>query len=240
VSSFAFLVGLGASLGLWRVIQRVPRWQAPRWMNIGLFVLLGSLVGSRFGYVAFHTSYFAEHFLEAFQIWKGGLDWVGALAGGVLALVCVALFWHIPLALLADHLILLAPPLAIAVWLGCWQSGCAYGAITSPGAWWGIPARDESGAIALRIPIQPLAALSLVLYFWWLEMKNFPRETPGRLACLALSGLSINLLAFTYLRADPAPLWYGVRPDIWFSLTFTVISLLACAVTFRERRTEAR
>jgi phosphatidylglycerol---prolipoprotein diacylglyceryl transferase len=236
VSAFAFLVGLGASLGLWRVIQRVPRWQASRWMNSALITLLGSLLGSRIVYVAFHTSYYAAHRLEAVEIWKGGLSWPGAVAGGLVGLVAVATIWRLPIALLADRLMPLASPLAIAVWLGCWQSGISYGGRLPPGAWWGIPTRDETGAVYTRFPVQPLAALTLVIFFWWLELKSFPREHPGRLASLAGLGLAVNLLIFSFLRADPSQLWIGVRPDVWMALGLGLFCLLAYALTFRSPR----
>ncbi len=236
MSAFAFLVGLGASLGLWRVIQRVPRWQASRWMNSALITLLGCLIGARTAYVAFHTSYYASHLLEAFEIWKGGLAWPGAVVGGLLALLVVALIWKIPVALLADRLIPLASPLAIAVWLGCWQSGVAYGFRLPPGVWLGVPSRDETGAVSMRFPVQPLAAMTLVIFFWWLELRNFPRDHPGRLASLAGLGLAINLMVFSLLRADPGQLWGGLRPDVWMALGLALFCLLAYALTFRSPR----
>jgi phosphatidylglycerol---prolipoprotein diacylglyceryl transferase len=234
VSAFAFLVGLGASLGLWRVIQRVPRWQASRWMNSALITLLTSLMGSRIAYVAFHSSYYAAHRLEIVEIWKGGLAWPGAITGGLLGLVVVTFIWRIPLGLLADRLIPLASPLAIAVWLGCWQSGVAYGARLPQGAWWGVPTRDETGAVYVRFPLQPLAALTLVIFFWWLEMRGVPREYPGRLASLAGLGLAVNLLVFSFFRADPTQLWGGLRPDVWMALGLGLFCLLAYALTFRK------
>ena len=234
MSAFAFLVGLGASLGLWRVIQRVPRWQAARWMNSALITLLGSLLGARIVYVAFHTAYYASHMLEAVEIWKGGLSWPGAVAGGLVGLAAVAFIWRLPIALLADRLTPLASPLAIAVWLGCWQSGVAYGARLPQGAWWGIPTRDETGAVYTRFPVQPLAALTLVIFFWWLEVKNFPRDHPGRLASLAGLGLSANLLIFSFLRADPSQLWIGLRPDVWMALGLGLFCLLVYVMTSRK------
>jgi len=234
VSAFAFLVGLGASLGLWRVIQHVPRWQASRWMNSALITLLGCLLGSRIAYVAFHTSYYASHLLETVEIWKGGLAWPGAVAGGLVGLAAVAFIWRIPLALLADRVMPLAPPLAIAVWLGCWPSGVAYGVRTPPGAWWGVPTRDETGAVYTRFPVQPLAALTLVIFFWWLEMKSVPLEHPGRLASLAGLGLAVNLLVFSFLRADPSQLWIGLRPDVWIALGLGLFCLLAYILISRK------
>jgi prolipoprotein diacylglyceryltransferase len=199
-----------------------------------LITLFGCLLGSRINYVVFHSSYYAANRLETIEIWKGGLAWPGAVAGGLLGLGLVALIWRLPIALLADRLIPLASPLAIAVWLGCWQSGVAYGARLPQGAWWGIPTRDETGAVYVRFPVQPLAALTLVIFFWWLEMRKFPRERPGRLASLAGLGLAVNLLVFSLLRADPSQLWVGLRPDVWMALALGLFCLLAYTLTFRK------
>lgn len=238
VSTFAFIVGLGASFGLWRVVQHVPRWQAARWLNAGLLTLFCTLAGARLDYVILHSAYFAQYPLEAIEIWKGGLAWPGALTGGLAALVIVAVSWHISLALIADTLSPLAAPLAIATWLGCWQAGCAYGPLVPTNAWWGIPCRDESGTFAHRLPVQALAALTLVIFFSWLEAKTFPRGTDGRLASLTGLGLSLNLLIFSILRVDPAPLWQGVRPDIWMAVGLTIVSLAACAFIFWPKKKE--
>jgi phosphatidylglycerol---prolipoprotein diacylglyceryl transferase len=237
VSIYTFLVGLGASLGLWRVLQRVPRWQAVRWLNAALVTLVCCLLGARLVFVAFNWSYYSRHVLEAFLIWKGGLAWPGAVGGGLLGILLAAHLGGLPLAMLADNLAPLAAPLAIAAWLGCWQAGCAYGDQIPTGAWWGLPTRDESGLVSMRIPVQPLAALTLVVFFWWLEMRAFPREYPGRFASLAWFGLSLNLLFFSFLRADPIPLWSGLRPDVWAAILLFLLSLGAILFTFRARWT---
>jgi hypothetical protein len=50
--------------------------------------------------------------------------------------------------------------------------------------------------------------------------------------------LSLNLLIFSILRVDPAPLWQGVRPDIWMAVGLTIVSLAACAFIFRPKKKE--
>jgi prolipoprotein diacylglyceryltransferase len=236
LSAFAFVVGLGASLGLWRVLQRVPRWQAVRWLNAALVTQLCCLLGARLAFVGFNWSYYSRHILESFLIWKGGLAWTGAAGGALLGILLASRLGGLPLAMLADNIAPLAAPMAIAIWLGCWQSGCAYGAQIPDDAWWGLPSQDESGVVAMRIPTQLLAAVTLIIFFWWLEMKAFPREHPGRYASLAWFGLSLNLLFFTFLRADPSPMWRGLRPDAWAAIFLCLLSLAAILFTFHLRK----
>lgn len=235
MSAYAFLIGIGASLGLWRMLQRVPRWQASRWLNAGLYVLTCGLLGARTSYVLLHIGYYNQHLLEALQFWQGGLTWPGMVVGGLAALVGVALAWRVPLGQVADPLAAIIPPLAIAAFLACWFGGCAYGPAAPAQAWWGVPCRDEANLIAARLPLQPLIALILIVYYWRLETLRFPREGHGQFASLVGFGLALNLLLVSVLRADPSPTWSGLRPDLWLALGLCAASLLSCLLAFWPR-----
>ena len=229
-------------LGLWRVAQNAPQRQVGIWVNAGLFVLFFSLVGARLFYVGMNWPYFAAHPLEAIMVWSGGLTWPGAVAGAGLALIFMGFQYrasrnrlpphtaHLPLGWLGDRLYPLLPPLVITAWLGSWQSGVAYGAPLPTGTVLGISTLDESGAFSQRFPLQPLAALTLLAFFWLLEMRVKPLRPVGRLSGIATAGLLLHLLAASLLRADPAPYWHGLRMDGWFALFsliffFTLIML---------------
>jgi hypothetical protein len=87
----------------------------------------------------------------------------------------------------------------------------------------------------MRLPLQLLAAFALLVYCFWLEAreKSFKRE--GQKAALMLLGLSVNLLLFMPLRADPAPGWLGVRLDVWAAIAFFIPSLVVFLITQRGR-----
>jgi phosphatidylglycerol:prolipoprotein diacylglycerol transferase len=56
-----------------------------------LWVTLGIILGGRTGYVLFYNlPHFAEHPLEALQLWKGGMSFHGGFTGCVLAVVLFA------------------------------------------------------------------------------------------------------------------------------------------------------
>jgi prolipoprotein diacylglyceryltransferase len=225
------IIGVGASLGLWRVYQQVPRWQASRWVNSALLTLLGALLGARLYFVALYWPYYSQHPIEIIEIWLGGLAWPGAIMGAILLVALVSLSWRCSFGKVADALSPLAAPIAICAWLGCWVSGIAYGAVAPPGAFWGIPTLDETGLYALRIPVQALAAVSLLAFFLWLDGNpRLFRETGQRssVTCLALA---VNLLGFSLLRADPSPFWNGLRPDTWAAIIFTLASLVAFGIS---------
>ncbi len=242
-------------MGLWRVARSAPQRQVGLWVNAGLFVLFFTLLGARVFYVGIDWSYFAAHLIEAPQLWLGGLTWPGALAGAGLAFSLLGFRYRaarsrtkqagpIPLGWLGDRLYPLLPPVAVTAWLGCWQSGVAYGAAAPKGAVWGVPTLDETGFSSLRFPLQPLAALTLLIFFWLLETRTRALRPAGKLSGLAVAGLLLNLLAASLLRADPALYWNGLRLDTWFAifylLLFGILLLVNNVVLRFVRRTVLR
>jgi len=234
VSAFSVWVGLGSIVGLWRVAQNAPQRQAGIWVNAGLFVLAFTLAGARLFYVLTNWPYFSAHLLEAPQVWLGGLSWPGALGGAVVALMTLMIQYratssrphypaHVTLGWLGDRLYPLLPPLAITIWLGSWQTGVAYGAALPAGAFGSVPSLDENGVYSPRFPLQPLAALTLLAFFAFLETRRKPLRPAGWLSGLAIAGLLLNLLAASLLRADPAPHWRGLRLDSWMAIIYLVL-----------------
>ena len=233
VYAFSLLVGLGACAGLAWIAWRAPKKEALQRVDAGLWVLFGSLCGGRIVYCAVHWPYFQSHPWEIPQVYLGGLSWPGALLGGLVALALYARLAHLPLCALADALLPMLIPLAVGAWLGCWLDGCAYGPLAP--AWWGIPALDEWGVVEYRLPVQWLGAFLCVGCFWLLE--HFTKNSrPGWYASLGLLGLSLILFGLSFLRADPALVWRGLRLEVWASLAFAVLALLALVMVFIYNR----
>ncbi len=256
--TFSLWIGLGAALGLgWMALKspaapwlkgRPPgaasRGRPYAHLDAGLWALLAGIAGGRAVYVAAAWPYFAAHPVEIPQVWLGGLSGPGAAAGAALGAGLFAAARRAPLAALADALLPLAMCLAISGWLACWQMGCAYGAPVA----WGLPAPDEWGAIARRFPVQLLGALLALATFAILDASASP--LPPRLAARlrgappgVLAGGSLCLLAFEtaglcLLRADPAPLLFGLRLDAlgWALLATAGLATWGCVSYFRSRR----
>jgi phosphatidylglycerol---prolipoprotein diacylglyceryl transferase len=232
MGAFSLILGISGSLGLLRIFERVPRDEIPRWIKSGLWMMTGCLIGARFLYVVVRWEYFSAHLAEIPQVWLGGLSMAGAVAGGlVMFLLLAALQRTVPL-ILADRLGLLLLPLGIGLWLGCWMAGCAYGNALPDGTWWGMMTADESGLLSLRVPLQLLGASSLLLYFMWCESPK-RRAIPGRVGILSGLGAAVNLLVFSFLRADPVYTWNGFGLDAWAGLGLTVICLAGLIFTVR-------
>jgi prolipoprotein diacylglyceryltransferase len=226
---FALWVGLGAALGLLRVARGVPQRQVGVWLNISLLVLLGALIGARLFYAGVHWSYFSTRAVEIGQFWLGGLSWPGAVLGAWLALLALAATYRtargsrVPLGVLADRLYPLLPPIAITAWLGSWQIGAAYGSPLPPGTWWAVPTLDSTGLYNPHWPLQPVAALSLLLFFFLLERAAGLDQPRGLISATAFLGMLINLLAAALLRADPVPRLQGIPLDAWACVVFLAI-----------------
>ena len=230
---FNGLVGLGASAGIWLAFARAPRGQAVCRAVQAALMLLGALAGARLGYVLLHPAVFRPQPLRAWFFWEGGLSWPGALLGGLLLLLLIALVWRLRLAETADELLVpLLIPLSIVVWLGGWSAGSAYGPAAPQGAWWGITAPDEFGTLAPRFPLQPLAAITLLGNAAWLESKARAFARPGQHASLVLLGTAALMVIFTVLRADSRPAWQGLPLDVWAAFGFLLLAWVSVAAAF--------
>ena len=157
------------------------------------------------------------------QIWLGGLSWLGALMGAGIALLSIHLIWKEPLGEMADSYLPLAGTIAVAIWMTGWGAGVGYGPRTD--AWFGIPVRDLFGVIENRWPLPILGAMlsagwitGLVL----LPLKQW-NVKPGWRAVLGTTGIVVINGVISLFRVDPAPLLWGLRGEVWFS-----IALLVC------------
>jgi phosphatidylglycerol:prolipoprotein diacylglycerol transferase len=226
-NGFSLLLAIGASFGLFQIALESLRSQRNAWLLAGSLTLFGSLVGARLGYVLENLHYFGAHAGQIAAFWLGGLTWEGALAGGLLALILEKKIWQWSFFSLLDRLSLLLLPVGIAGWLGCWLTGVAYGQTLPNGVWWGIHTLDESGTLALRVPVQLLAAISLAVFLGFSELIIQRGKVTGWRGSLLTLIFSADMLLFSFLRADPAQTWLGLRFESWAALVYTVLSSAA-------------
>ncbi|MBI9044452.1 MAG: prolipoprotein diacylglyceryl transferase [Anaerolineaceae bacterium] len=232
MNSFALIMGLGASLGLWMMIQKIPRSQTLNWLQTGLFVYIFALLGARLSYILLYSTYYVNSPLEIVQIWKGGFTWPGAVFCGFLGLWIASLIYELPFNRLLDGFSECFPPLIIAVWLGAWTRGLAYGFEVPSEMVIGIQVIDEMGITATRFPLQFIAALVTLFFYTWFENRKSKFEIAGQKGSFSLLFFSGTLLVFSFLRSDPAPVWGEVRLNTWLALLFFVISLITFVILF--------
>jgi phosphatidylglycerol:prolipoprotein diacylglycerol transferase len=185
------------------------------------------LIGARIGYVLEHLHYFSAYPGQIASIWLGGLTWEGALTGSLLSLLIIRKFWQWSFFTLLDKLSMLLLPIGVAGWLACWQAGVAYGETLPVAAWWGIETLDESGLLALRTPVQPLAAISLVVFLGFVELATNQSKLTGWKGSLNCLVFSADMLLFSFLRADPVQTCGGLRFETWAAMVYTLSGIAA-------------
>jgi phosphatidylglycerol---prolipoprotein diacylglyceryl transferase len=234
MNEFSFLVGFGASLGLWRVSQNRLIRNPWFWLTAGLIALLGALLGARLGFAAVRSPYFLLHPLEILQFSAGGLSGSGAVVGGLAAIALLSRMRRVPFGALSDGLLPMLPGLVVFTWLGCWMAGAGYGLPMTASEAGSLPAIDENGITLNRVPVQLLSALLLALLFFLLEFIYQPVHS-GQRSALSLVCLGTINFGSSFLRADPAPIWSGLRLDGWASLALAAAGLLWLLIIFVRR-----
>jgi prolipoprotein diacylglyceryltransferase len=227
---FSLILAIGTSFGLLWIIAAAPVVQRVRWLLAAWGTLILALIGSRTGFVLEHLQYFGSHTSEIFQFWLGGLTWEGALAGGLIALPLIAKIYQWPIRLVSDTLSRLVLPLSVAGWVACWWSGLGYGVPLADGTWWGLAVHDETGLVSLRTPVQPLAILSLIVFLGVLELGLNRSEKPGIRGAATLFIFGADMLLLSFMRADPAPAWLGLRFESWLAMVYTLLGLLGTII----------
>jgi prolipoprotein diacylglyceryltransferase len=217
---FSLLIAFGVLSGLLLVGWRAPKKETIHYLDAGLIALIGALVCSRALAVGVNFTYYRLHPAEIYQVWLGGLSSIGALVGGSLVVLLISIWWKIPVGLLSDTLFPLAGAISIAAWLGCGLDSCSYGLPST--AWWALPSRDAWGILTDRVPVQLLGALLSLGVVWSLERLRMTSTVTGMNASLGLLGITTILFGLSYLRADPAFIWKGLRLDAWGALTLMI------------------
>ena len=192
IPTYTVLLDLGLILGLLLTYFEGKRHldRGTLALDLGLWVVIGGILGGRIAYVLANWSAFSEEWVGVFRIWEGGLSFHGAVLGGLLVMVLFT-YWGqrdenpVSLAQLAD---LLTPGLALGIifgWTACLMGGCAYGALGEGFGYAVLP--DLYGVEASRFATQAVGigyALLLFLGVWLLR-----RRLPFAGACFLLYGL---------------------------------------------------
>lgn len=228
VYTSSIIIGLGATLGMAVIAWRTPAEFRAQYLDAGLWTMLGGLIGGRMVFVLTNWPYFKHDFAEIPLFNQGGFSWAGALLGSLVAFALTSRFDKLSFGSLALALLPLLGTLSVSAWLACWIDGRAYGQPTD--AWWGLPAVDEWGQVANRVPIQMLGAISSACLIGILILGIARRVRPVATAFIGIFSLSAIMLLLSFFRADPVQHWQGLRYDTWASLIILVISILALLV----------
>src|SRR5512139_2102493 len=84
---YGLMIGIGFLVALWLASRRAKKEgiDPDRILDMGVYLLLAAIVGSRLLYVLVNLQEFQQNWLDVFAIWKGGLVFYGGLIGAVAA-----------------------------------------------------------------------------------------------------------------------------------------------------------
>ncbi len=132
-------------------------------MDMGFFIILSAIIGSRVLYVLINASYFVKEPLGIFKIWQGGLVFSGGVICVVLTMIWYVKRHNLPLGKTAD---LWAPAIAIGQCIGrigCFMAGCCYGKPTDLS--WGVTFTHPNSLCPLNVPLHPTQLYSSISSF---------------------------------------------------------------------------
>lgn len=152
---YGLMIGTGFLLAVWLASRRAKREgvEPERIMDMGVYLLLAAILGSRLLYVLTNLGEFRENPLDVFAVWKGGL----VFFGGLLAAVPVGMWYvrkhRMPFWKTGD---IVAPYIALGHAfgrLGCFFAGCCFGAVCSGPLC--IVFSDPRSLAPLGVPLYP-------------------------------------------------------------------------------------
>jgi phosphatidylglycerol:prolipoprotein diacylglycerol transferase len=169
--------------------------------------------------------YFSEHPNEIWEIWRGGLDWHGAILGGLAGLAGGARLRRLAFWQVADALAWGLPVGVILTYTGCLMTRCGHGREVRSLADYPAPLvaelPDLYGIVAPRFSSQ---LYGIVLGVALLAVVILLRRWPARLwAALALLGLGAFGIGFT--RGDSVPMVGSLRLDQLLDLVIVAIGI---------------
>ena len=206
VHSYGTLLMLGFIAGILLCGRQAKRLGLPGELavDLGLWALVGSIIGARVVFVALNWGGFALRPQEAFFVWEtGGLSFHGGLLGGVVAALLLARRRRVPFWSLAD---MAAPGIALGYGIarfGCFFNGCCYGAPTSLP--WGVQFPIYPDSPITTEPSHPTQIYSALGSFVILAVLLWARArlpVRGQLFLLYLALYSILRSLVEVLRRD--------------------------------------
>ena len=178
-------------------------------LDMGLWAVIGGLIGGRLGYVLVNRAAFSEDWLRVLRLWEGGLAFHGAFLGGLAAIALFARLRGMDGDAFLRWVDALTPGLAVGIafgWAACLLGGCAYGAVGQGFGYLLLP--DLYGVQASRFATQAvgLAYALLLLLGVWLRRGRWPFAGAAFLTYGLLYFAGQFLLEFS--RGDEA-LYFG-------------------------------
>lgn len=210
---YGLMIGIGFLVALLFASRKARKEgiDPDRILDMGVYLLLAAIVGSRLLYVLINLREFEARPLDAFAIWKGGLVFYGGLIAAAGVGIAYVRKHGLPLWRTAD---VMAPYIALGHAfgrLGCFFAGCCYGAPTSTPL--GITFTDPLSLAPLGIalyPTQLFEAGGEFMNFMLLLMLYRHRKFDGQVFWFYPALYSMLRFVVEFFRGDAARgIWFG-------------------------------
>jgi len=231
--NLAIITGLGLLTWFGWQLEDAPT----RWVDAGLSALAGGIVFGRLGHAAIHWAYYSAHLNEVPQFWRGGLDWHGAVLGGIGALAIYCRVRSMRWRLVSDVFSLIVPAGTLFIYTGCLMVSCGHGLeVRSLADYPPLIAAEMPnlyGVVAPRLLSQGYGiVLSVILIVFSLLLSTVVTRRGIRLwIVLALLGLGVFGIGFT--RGDAVPMVGILRLDQILDLLTLIIGLLGAGLAWQ-------
>lgn len=178
-------------------------------------LILGAIIGGRALHVILNEIYFRVHPDGIIRL--DGLEWRGAVIGGLMALLLIAHLHRLPLPYVTDWSTPLLSLMALAGCMGCTAGGCLVGtevrSLADFPSWLVVETPDIYTITAPRLNLPGIgAALCAMILFLLIAAFELRLLKGGRMGlCLLCLGLVMGGLSI--FRAEYVPIWGGLRAD---------------------------
>jgi phosphatidylglycerol:prolipoprotein diacylglycerol transferase len=155
IRMYGLMIGTGFLLSIYLASRRAKKegLDPDRILDMGVYLILSAIIGSRILYVLTTLQEFREHPLDAFAIWKGGLVFFGGLLAAIPVCIWYVRRHNLPVWKTAD---IMAPYIALGHAfgrLGCFFAGCCYGSVCNLPI--GVTYHDPNSLAPLGVPLYP-------------------------------------------------------------------------------------
>ena len=238
---YGLLIAVAVLLGLWVSSQLAKM----RGLDPGVIsdllplIVLSAVIGARLYYVLFEWQQYQINWLEAFQIWKGGIAIHGALLGGSIAVIAYSRWMKLSFWGLMDVLL---PSVALGQAIGRWGNffnSEAFGLPTSLPWKLFIPVANRPAAYLneswfhptfLYESIWDLGLFVLLILLFRQRRTNGEWLLPkGGISCVYALGYSLGRFWIEGLRLDPLCLWGSLGEANCLRMAQLVSLILAIA-----------
>ncbi len=241
IHAYGVLVAAGFLAGIALAVKQAKKEGVPseRIIDIGFYVLLSAIIGSRLFFVAVNAGHYLRNPLDIFKVWEGGL----VFYGGLILAIPVAL-WYLKKHTLDVWKItdIFAPSLALghAIGrLGCFFAGCCYGRETDLP--WAMTFHDPECLARTGIPLHPTQLYESIgefFNFFVLIALRRHQSFRGQLFWTYLFLYSILRFTVEFFRGDEARGF--IVSGISFSQGISIVLAIVAVIMMKKLRSRSQ